>query len=428
MKRIKSKISTILYIFFAFILGCSLSFVYNCFYPKGGEILVDNVSYDSNIDKIMASGDEANEYKVITISKQEGGDFGSLSEACEKLNRGKYILFLKDTLYEEYITNDLNVKSGWIIKGKGMDKTKVVFHDKNPLGHRFNLNVTGSSRIYDVHFISIQTSDNNKYCLHLDMDIPNLQFICENVFMESKLDSNKGIVHNKGNMLSLGIGTWSNWNLKFKNCTIKCDERVQSLEKGFGAVNYHNNSGKESNTVFENCKIISTGNAFLIRDIRSESNSVKDMLSFINCDIKGYVVCYNTLERKNGYYFNVVNSNVTGILDVDYLIDSDIPGYDYNSIPQFNTVSYLENIGEEDCNSGTFISLAYDEKEYYWNTSDKIITPIGFKCSDSNPDGILLAKSNTGQSSHILLKGCAKIHDDYTIRSKAGDYVTIWGG
>lgn len=390
---------------------------------------VDRYVYQLDTLYLPAS-DKYKGYETVVISKQNG-HYYNLKDAALSLNEGKYILYLPDSLYEESVDCNLDIKEGWILKGRGVDKTKIIFRAVSSSTHLFNLNIIGSSEVRDLSLLSITTDLKSRYCIHLDDNrAPNLKFLCENVYMEGRWEGNDPF-NNNGNMLVLGIGTWDNWKIYFKNCIIKGDERIESYENGFGVINLHNNDcDYPGKIVFDNCKIISNGNAVLIRDYRfkfDNANRMKDTISFVNTEIQGYLVGYAEHEARNGYYFNVSNSSVSGILDSYYLADCNYASYSFHSLPAFNNVCYIQNLTGRDLIPGTLVKVKNEQKEYYWNTETTAPLVVGFEIGETEADGILLSGAMKDKSVHVLFEGIGRIGETYVCECREGDYVTING-
>lgn len=133
------------------------------------------------------------------------------------------------------------------------------------------------------------------------------------------------------------------------------------------------------------------------------------------------------MDGKNGFWFDFTNTSSTGLLDMKYLADSSFPCYDFNSIPQINSVRFLNNLSGERLLQGTFVNVTWGEREYYWNTQNTALMSLGFQNSETQPDGILLVDAKPGQSCHVLLHGITNISDSYVVRCQAGDYLRISG-
>lgn len=392
---------------------------------------IDRVEYVYDIDTLyLPATDRYKGYETVVVSKQNG-KFSTLKDAFSSLDEGKFILYFPDSIYEESVDKNLDIREGWIIKGKGIDKTKIVFRDANPSAHLFNLNVVGSSEIRDVSLLSITTNNQSRYCIHMDDSrVQDLDFLCDNVCMEGKWDSDEAFINN-GNMLVLGIGTWNNWHLRFKNCVMIGDERIGNYANGFGVINLHNNDCDFPGKVeFDNCKIVSNGNAVLIRDYHSlfdNNNRMQDTICFNNTEVVGYLVGYSHNEARNGYHFYVTNSTVSGILDSQYLADCNYVSYSNQSLPSFSSVDYIENLTNSELQPGTLVKLKLEQKEYFWNTDNVAPLVVGFNVEETDADAIVLSGALNSGSAHVLTKGVGKIGDWYNIQCYEGEYAMIKG-
>ena len=393
---------------------------------------VDRIETVYQLDTIyLPSTDKYKDYKTVVISKNNG-TYNSLKDAFNSLEKGRYILYLPDSLYVEYVDCNLDIKEGWILKGRGIEQTKIVFYDVSPETHSYNLNVTGSSEVHDMSLLSITRDIQSRYCIHMDDErISDLSFCCDNVLMEGRWESENAFNRN-GNMLVLGIGTWDNWRIVFKNCIIKGDERIKQFEKGFGVVNLHNDDSKTpSKVVFDNCRILSGGNSVLIRDHRYVFNNdhrQKDTIEFINTSIQGYIVGYSTNESRNGFYFRSSNSSIDGIIEAHYLADPRFPdSYSFFTLPVDSNIRFLQNNSGEDLPAGTLVNIEYNSQEYYWNIHDRIPLMTGVSTASEQTDALLLVNCNKDKSAHVLVNGVGRINSDYTINCNVGDYVKLNG-
>ena len=373
---------------------------------------------------------------IIVSSTNVLAKYNNLYDLFVNEPAGNVSIYLPD---EEYIVQfselrpaqKLNIKNGWEIYGNGIDKTIIKYTATDEDFVDNWLDVTGSSKIHDLTIKNIYpenaviaTSQKLGYCLHVDINIAGLAFECERV----KLVSDKNSRDISGDYipgLVLGVGTWSEQNIKFKNCIFE----TNVLQSASGLVNFHNgrNSGKPCTTIFDNCYF---GNAASSLHITENGLGVdgslveqqsKDNVIVSNCVLKSFITFERISDSRNSFNFNFTGTKFYGVIGASNVCYPRYAYYGVQSLPISEQISFVKNVSATDIGEGKLVKASYVSLASSWHSQNQDMGVQIEGCLEADENSIIYGVAVlfiiNGKDGHVLKKGVIKLSSDYTYDS-----------
>lgn len=365
--------------------------------------------------------------KIVTVGS--GGDYETLADLFATEVAGIILINLIDPMYAE--TNpSFIMKNGWKMQGQGMGKTiiRTTYTELITSDSGFQIRTNCELSDFTIESVNdIVTEDYNNYAIHSDIN-EEFKAVIERVYMRSVKTVVDSVDASGSPALLLGIGTWDNQIIEFKECILEGQTLTYDSR---GVINSHNTLTPLERTIpsrlsFYNCKITGGFNSVFINDTYndpsvSDLDRIKDVWEFLGCTIQGGVNFRSLYGHKNGFIFNFSGTIVDEFRNADQIVDTDLINYTASSLPNPSTVEYWMNKGAASISSGDLVSYVYDEREPYWNSADMINTPIGVeKLTSSNKDyfaGVALVNSGLNKFLHISVGNIAYINEDLPLNS-----------
>lgn len=365
--------------------------------------------------------------KTVTVG--DGGDYTTLAQLFSSEAEGKTLIKLTDSLYDE--TNpSFIMKKGWKIQGEGMGKTiiRTTYTELITSNSGFQIRTNCELSDFTIESVNnIVTEDYNNYAIHSDIN-EEFKAVIERVYMRSVKADPHSVDASGSPALLLGIGTWDNQVIEFRNCILE-GQTVAYDSKS--VINSHNTLTPEARTIpsrlsFYNCKITGGFNSVFINDTYndpsvSDLDRIKDVWEFLGCTIQGGINFRSLYGHKNGFIFNFSGTTVDEIRNSDQIVDTDLANYTSSSLPNPSTVEYWLNKGASPLVSGDLVSYVYADREPYWNEATLINTPVGIeKLTSANKNrfaGVALVNSGPSKFTHISTGGIAYVNKDLPLGS-----------